>query len=91
MFAGVGSYHMIGMSLDSFPLDLKAVAMYESSNVLDLKHDFLAPMGKNTLRVGAVEPKDNEQMSRMMGKMPRRNIRVAIQNRFVEHVLKTRI
>lgn len=87
VFAGVGSYRMIGASLDSFPLELGSLSLGDEPGALDLLHDFLAPMSDNTLRVGAAEPKDNESVRQMIGKLPRRNIRLVIQNRFVEHIL----
>jgi len=86
-FAGVGSYRMVGCSLDSFPLDLGSLSLGDEPGALDLLHDFMAPMGANTFRVGACEPKDNESVRRMVGGIPRRNIRLVIQNRFIEHVL----
>jgi len=87
-FAGVGSYRMIGCSLDSFPLDLGSLSLGDEPGALDLLHDFLAPMGANTFRVGACEPKDNEAVRRMIGRIPRKNVRIVIQNRFIEHVLE---
>lgn len=87
-FAGVGTYRMIGCSLDNFPLELGSLSLGDEPGALDLLHDFLAPMAANTFRVGAPEPKDNEQVRRMIGNMNRRNIRLVIQNRFIEHVLE---
>jgi hypothetical protein len=88
VFAGVGSYRMIGASLDSFPLELGSLSLGDEPGALDLLHDFLEPMAENTLRVGAVEPKDNESVRRMIGKLPRRNIRLVIQNKFIEHIME---
>ena len=87
-FAGVGAYRLVGCSLDTLPLELGSLSLGDEPGTLDLLHDFLAPMGSNTLRVGAAEPKDNENVRRMIGKLPRRNIRLVIQNRFVEHVME---
>ena len=87
VFAGVGSYRMVGCSLDSFPLELGSLSLGDEPAALDLAHDFLAPMAANRLRVGAAEPKDNEQVRRLIGRLPRRSIRLVIQNRFIEHVL----
>lgn len=89
-FAGVGTYRMVGCSLDSFPLKLGSLSLGDEPGTLDLLHDFLAPMGANTLRVGAAEPKDNENVRQMIGEIPRRNIRLVIQNRFIEHVMDKR-
>lgn len=87
-FAGVGAYKMIGASLDSFPLELGSLSLADEPGALDLLHDFLAPMGANTLRVGATEPKDNMSVRCMIGRIPRRNIRLVIQNRFIQYVLE---
>lgn len=87
-FAGVGAYRLIGCSLDSFPLSLGSLSLGDEPGALDLLHDFLAPMGDNTLRVGAPEPENNENVRQMIGKIPRRTIRLVIQNRFVEHILE---
>lgn len=79
-------YTMIGVSLDSFSLDL--LGLYEgASDWLDTKHDFLAPMPPDTLRVGALDPKDNDEVRQMVAKLPKRAMRVVVQNRFIEHVL----
>lgn len=87
-FAGVGSYRMIGCSLDSFPLELGSLSLADELGALDLLHDFLAPMAANTFRVGAAEPSDNENVRQMIGKLKRRNIRLVIQNRFIEFILE---
>ena len=89
-FAGVGSYRMVGCSLDSFPLELGSLSLGDEPGALDLLHDFLAPMSPNTFRVGAPDPKDNESVRRMVGRLPRRNIRLVVQNKFIEHVLEPR-
>jgi hypothetical protein len=89
-FAGVGSYRMIGVSLDSLPLELGSLSLGDEPDTLDLAHDFLAPMPPNTLRVGAAEPADNDAVRKQIAALPRRNIRLVIQNRFIEHVLESR-
>jgi hypothetical protein len=86
-FAGVGCYRLVGCSLDSLALDLRALSLADEPGALDLLHDFLAPLAANTLRVGAAEPKDNERVRQMIGKLPRRNIRLVIQNKFIEHIM----
>lgn len=87
-FAIVSAYKMIGVSLDSLPLELRALSLADDVDALDLKNDFLAPMMLNTLRVGAAEPKDNDNVRKMIGRLPRRNIRFVIQNKFIEHVME---
>jgi hypothetical protein len=88
MFAGIGAYKMIGCSLDSFPLNLTSLSLSDEPLSLDVRHDFLASMADNTLRVGAMEPKDNDNVRKLIARIPRRNIRIVIQNRFIEHVLE---
>jgi hypothetical protein len=87
-FAGTGCYRLVGCSLDTLPLDLGSLSLGDEPGTLDLLHDFLAPMAANTLRVGAAEPKDNEAVRKMIGRLPRRNVRLVIQNRFIERILE---
>jgi hypothetical protein len=89
-FAGVGSYRLVGCSLDSLAFDLGALCLADEPKTLDVAHDFLAPMPANTLRVGAAEPKDNDAVRAMIGRIPRRNIRLVVQNKFIEHVLEAK-
>lgn len=82
----IAGYRMIGASLDTLPLELD----HRETDVfaLDTENDFLAPMPAMTMRVGALEPKDNENVQRMIRRLPRRNMRLMIQNGFIEHVLQ---
>ena len=89
-FAGVGTYRLVGCSLDTLPFDMGSLSLADEPNALDLLHDFLAPMPANTLRVGATTPADNESVRQMIGKLSRKNIRLVIQNKFIEHVLERR-
>jgi vacuolar-type H+-ATPase subunit F/Vma7 len=84
-FDTVTGYRMIGVSLDTLPLDIGK----ERTTVfaLDTGNDFLVPMPPMVLRVGATEPKDNDNIRKMVRKLPRRNMTLIIQNRFIEHVL----
>jgi hypothetical protein len=87
-FAGIGSYRLVGCSLDTLPFDLGYLSLADEPGTLDLEHDFLAPIAANTLRVGAAEPENNENVREMIGELPHRNIRLIIQNRFVEHIME---
>jgi hypothetical protein len=89
-FAGIGAYKMVGCSLDTLPLDMGSLSLNDEPGTLDLLHDFLAPMGPNTLRIGACLPEDNEHVRTMVGRIPRRNIHLVIQNKFIEHVMDRR-
>jgi hypothetical protein len=86
IMTGKSAYRLIGCSLDSFPVD---ATLYEDAGArLDLEHDFLYPMAADTLRVGATVPQDNDSVRKMLSRIPRRNIRLVIQNRFIERVLE---
>jgi hypothetical protein len=90
-FSGVASYRMIGVSLDSLPLnvaDLMGNECFAVGGMLDTANDFLVHMPNKTIRVGALDPKDNDNVRRMVAKLPRRNMTMTIQNRFIEHVLE---
>lgn len=89
-FAGIGSYRMVGCSLDSFPFDLGSLSLGDEPNALDLANDFLAPLPPNTFRVGAAEPRNNDAVRKMIARLPRRSIRLVIQNKFIEHVLESK-
>lgn len=86
---GISGYDMIGMALDSLPLDQQNVI--QDAWTLDTRHDFLEPMPMaNVIRVGALEPKDNDSVRRMMAALPRRRMSLVIQNRFIEHIMEKR-
>jgi len=81
---GISGYDMIGVSLDSMPLGTVAPVGW----TLDTRNDFLAPMlVPNVIRVGALEPSDNDGVRRMMGKLPRRCMTLVVQNRFIQDIL----
>lgn len=88
IIVGKSAYRLIGCSLDSFPVDMTFCE--DVGAHLDLAHDFLAPMQQNTLRVGAVVPGDNDSVRNMIMCIPRCNIRVSFQNRFIERVLEVK-
>ncbi len=86
----VTSYNMVGVSLDSMPF---GAGMGGSTSLLvrdrlDTANDFLAHMPPNTVRVGALDPRDNDAVRRMVSDLPRRNMTLAVQNCFIEHVLE---
>jgi hypothetical protein len=87
-FAGIGSYRLAGCSLDSLAFDLTSLSLADEPRTLDLEHDFLEPMQANTLRVGAIEPGYNDLVRQMIGRLKRKNIRLVIQNKFIEHILE---
>lgn len=83
-FAGVLQYSMIGVSLDTLPFDARAVEVFD----LDTDNDFLAPMPPMCVRVGALNPQDNDNVRKYVAKMAHEGrIVLQVQNRFVEHVL----
>lgn len=83
-------YTMIGASLDTLPFGCHEVDARcdDHAFYLDTEHDFLAYIDKNVLRVGALNPADNNAVRRMVAKMPRRGMRIIVQNRFVENVME---
>ncbi len=81
-------YAMIGVSLDSFWLGQDRLTLTARSSVLDTDHDFLAPMPPATIRVGALDPKDNDNVRRMIAKLPTQNMVFILKNGFIEHVLE---
>lgn len=85
-YGRITGYAMIGMSLDTLPLDTSETTVF----TLDMGNDFLAPIPPMTLRVGAMEPRDNDAVRLMICRLPRRNMSLQIQNRFIEHILAPR-
>jgi hypothetical protein len=84
-FAGVLSYRMIGVSLDTLPFDAQAVQGFD----LDTNNDFLKPMPSGCLRVGAQDPQDNNAVRASVARLAKEGkIELKIQNRFVEHVMQ---
>lgn len=83
---GIRSYNMIGASLDTLPLDWKDAPEWVTFG-LDTRNDFLVPPTVAMVRVGALDPKDNDRVHKMVAKLPRRNMTLVIQNRFIERVL----
>jgi hypothetical protein len=76
----VMEYSMIGVSLDSMPADYAGGPMGE---LLDTRYNFLAFMPKNTIRVGALDPSDNDRVRRMVAELPRRDMSVMVRNSFI--------
>jgi hypothetical protein len=77
-------YMMIGASLDNLPLEYKGGRLWN----VDTENDFLAYLPPNTLRVGALEPLDNEYVQRRIAHLPYWNRKIIIQNRFIETILE---
>jgi len=81
---GISSFDMVGVSLDTCSLDTASIL----SPRIDTANDFLALMPPNTIRVGALQPVENDRVRAMVAKLPRRNMTLVIQNRFIEHVME---
>jgi hypothetical protein len=79
--AGIG-YQMVGMSLDTLPYSV--ILDDRIGDELDTRHDFLAPMPPMTVRVGAMDPRDNDRVRTMVARLPRQSMTLSIQNRFIE-------
>ena len=84
---GIRTYNMIGMSLDTLPFELLRPTGL-TWGTLDTDNDFLAPMSSYCVRVGALSPQDNDNVRKMVAKLPRRRMTLTVQNRFIEHVLE---
>jgi hypothetical protein len=79
---GKGSYGMVGASLDTLPLDWEDGHDWTAFQ-LDTKNDFLAIPTPNMVRVGAMDPRDNDRVRAMVAALPRRGMTLAVQNRFM--------
>ncbi len=77
-------YRMIGVSLDSLPLDYTGGKMWR----LDTRNDFLSPLPRKVVRVGAADPADNDYVRQRVAALPRWNMSLMVQNRFIEYVLE---
>lgn len=76
---GVTAFNMIGASLDSCSMDSTSIWRPR----IDTDNDFLAPMGEHMIRVGAMLPKDNDSVRKMVASLPRRHMTLVIENRFM--------
>lgn len=81
---GHGLFGMIGASLDSFSMAEGLVHVGIEPHVLDTENDFLAPMPSNRLRVGSLSPDDNDKVRKMIGRLPRKHMTLAVRNGFIE-------
>ena len=77
---------MIGMSCDSWPLNADITSLPPSPRIC-WRLSFLDPLPANTLRVGAMEPRDNAKVQEYLAIRRYSIIRVVVLNRFVEHVM----
>lgn len=80
----VGGLTMIGVSLDSLALG----ATEGQPDYLDTNNDFLALMPDNVIRVGAMEPLNTLAVRLAVRKMPKKHMRILLQNRFIESVME---
>jgi hypothetical protein len=84
-------YNMIGVSLDSLPLDVPHdLGLLISDFDLDTAHDFLAYMPSHCVRVGALDPADNDNVRAMVAVLPRKRMTLAVHNGFIEHPTEIR-
>lgn len=80
---GVRGLVMIGVSLDSLALDCTE----GQPTCLDTYNDFLAPMPDDVIRVGALEPTKTEGVRKAVRALPKKHMRILLQNRFIESVM----
>jgi len=81
---------MIGASCDSWPLNADTSPLPDNPRVC-WRLSFLDPLPVNTLRVGALEPKDNAKVQAYVSMKRFNTMRVSVHNRFVEHVMGMKI
>lgn len=74
---------MIGASCDNMPIDTKLAIPR-----LCYTYSFLDVMPADTLRVGAMTPQDNASVQAYVSMRRWLPLRVAVLNRFVEHVME---
>jgi hypothetical protein len=77
-------YMMIGASLDNLPLEYEGGRLWS----IDTENDFLAYLRPNTIRVGALNPLDNEYVQHRVARMPYWKREIVVQNRFIETILE---
>ena len=80
--SSVNVYRMVGVSLDSLPLNYDHRPWR-----LDTKHSFLDPMPKDTVRVGSQHPNDNQAVKDMIASLPLYRRHLTIQNRFIAETM----
>lgn len=78
---------MMGMTCDTMPFSVGDNQLGHTPCRLELGADFLAPMMPGGLRVGAMEPMNNETVRQTIALRRYCKLRVVILNRFVEHVM----
>lgn len=76
---------MIGVTCDNLPIEAKPNVHYS----LCWRQDFLAPLAPDTIRFGAQEPANNEQVRKYIAMRRFCILRFTILNRFVEHILES--
>ena len=76
---------MIGASCDNWSLDADVKPLIGLPRICWRK-SFLDPLPVNTLRVGALEPRDNAAVQAYIATRQFAVIRVAVLNRFIEFV-----
>jgi|ERR1019366_5139340 hypothetical protein len=81
---------MIGASCDNWPLDAETKPLPMMPTICYSK-SFLEPLPPNTLRVGAMLPKDNAMVQAYVSARRWLPLRVTVLNRFVEHVMGDRV
>lgn len=77
-------WNMIGASLDNLPLEYAGGVLCWR---LDTRKSFLAPLAARTLRVGGLTPEEDGATRERIQALSKWNMRLIVQNRFVEHVL----
>lgn len=78
---------MIGMTCDTMPFNAGNEPKPTRCRI-EFHRDFTAPMLPDGLRVGSLEPRDNEYVRETVALRQYCTLRVTVLNRFVERVLE---
>lgn len=78
---------MIGVTCDNLPFDIEQLYLIRRPR-LCWRREFTEFLPLDTIRVGALEPENNEQVRQYVARRRFCAIRYAVLNRFVEHVME---
>jgi hypothetical protein len=78
---------MIGASCDNWPLNADTAGLPSSPKIC-YRLSFLDALPPNTLRVGAIEPKDNRRVQEYIAVRRFCTLELTVHNRFIETILE---
>jgi hypothetical protein len=80
---------MIGASCDNMPLNAYTGGFPPSPKIC-YRLSFLDALPLNTLRVGAIEPKDNKRVQEYIALRRFCTLELTVHNRFIEYVMESK-